>query len=91
LRLHFGAHQRGEKTMEGKARYIFPVIMTGILVFIVSFVVTFLNVGFPRNFISLWLTAFITGWPVAAVVAFFVIPPARRITQWITALIDGKP
>ena len=76
--------------MEGKARYIFPVIMTGIIVFLVSFLVTFLNVGFPANFVSLWLKAFFTGWPIAAVVAFFAIPAARKATGWIVARLDGK-
>ena len=76
--------------MEGKARYIFPVIMTGIIVFLVSFLVTFLNVGFPANFIALWLKAFFTGWPIAAVVAFFAIPAARKATGWIVARLDGK-
>lgn len=76
--------------MEGKARYIFPVIMTGIIVFLVSFLVTFLNVGFPANFMALWLKAFFTGWPIAAVVAFFAIPAARKVTVWLVARLDVK-
>lgn len=76
--------------MDGKARYIFPIIMTGIIVFLVSFLVTFLNVGFPANFVSLWLKAFVTGWPMAAAVAFFAIPMARAATLWIVGRLDGK-
>jgi hypothetical protein len=29
-------------------------------------------------------------WPVAATTAFFVMPPARRLTERIVALIDGR-
>lgn len=76
--------------MDGKARFIFPVIMTGIIVFLVSFLVTFLNVGFPANFLALWLKAFFTGWPMAAVVAFFAVPLARKATERIVARLDGK-
>ena len=59
--------------MEGKGKIIFPVIVTGIIVFIVSFLVTFLNIGFRANFVFLWLKAFVTAWPLAALVAFFAI------------------
>ena len=76
--------------MEGKARFIFPVIMTGIIVFVVSFLVTFLNVGFRVDFVALWLKAFFTGWPLAALVAFFAIPYARRWTLWLVARIEGQ-
>ena len=76
--------------MDGKARFIFPVIMTGIIVFLVSFLVTFLNVGFPASFLALWLKAFFTGWPMAAVVAFFAVPLARNATERIVARLDGK-
>ena len=72
--------------MEGKARFVFPVIMTGIIVFVVSF----LNVGFRVDFVALWLRAFFTGWPLAAVVAFFAIPYARRWTLWLVARIEGQ-
>jgi uncharacterized protein DUF2798 len=76
--------------MEGKARYIFPVVITGIIVFIVSFLVTFLNVGFRADFVALWLKAFFTGWPLAALVAFFAIPFARRFTGRLVGLIEGS-
>lgn len=76
--------------MEGKAKFIFPVLMTGIIVLLVSFLVTFLNVGFPADFVALWLKAFFTGWPFAAVVAFFAIPLARRWTLWLVAMVEGQ-
>jgi uncharacterized membrane protein YjjP (DUF1212 family) len=69
--------------MDGKAKYIFPVLITGIIVFVVSAVVTYTNIGFHPDFVARWLRAFITGWPVAAVTAYIVLPYVRDITAAI--------
>jgi hypothetical protein len=75
--------------MDGKAKYIFPVIITGIIVFVVSAVVTFANIGLRVDFVPRWLGAFIIGWPVAAVTAYLAIPYARRFTATVERLIGG--
>jgi Protein of unknown function (DUF2798) len=75
--------------MEGKARFIFPVVITAIIVFIVSGVVTFFNIGLRADFVPRWLSAFVVGWPVASVTAFIALPHARSVTQLIVSLIDG--
>ena len=74
--------------MDGKARFIFPVLITAIIVFVVSGVVTWTNIGFRFDFVTRWLSAFIVGWPVAAVTAFVAIPFVRRMTQALVTLID---
>jgi hypothetical protein len=74
--------------MEGKAKFIFPVIVTGIIVFVVSAVVTFTNIGFRADFVPRWLNAFVTGWPVAAVTAYFALPYVRRATVALVAMFD---
>jgi hypothetical protein len=76
-------------SMEGKARFIFPVLISALIVFVVSAVVTFTNIGLRGDFVPRWLKAFITGWPVAAVLAFFAVPHVRRATELIVRLIDG--
>ena len=80
---------RGDIHMDGKARLIFPVLITAVIVFVVSAVVTFSNIGFSADFVPRWLKAFFTGWPVAAVVAFFAVPVVQRLTAAIGRLIDG--
>ncbi|MGB8052009.1 MAG: DUF2798 domain-containing protein [Pseudolabrys sp.] len=75
--------------MEGKARFIFPVIIGALIVFVVSAVVTFANIGLRADFVPRWLRAFVTGWPVAAVL-FFAIPYVRRATEAIVRLIEGQ-
>jgi hypothetical protein len=76
--------------MEGKAKFIFPVIISALIVFVVSGVVTFSNIGLRADFVPRWLKAFATGWPVAAVLAFFAIPYVRPATDAIVRLIDGR-
>jgi hypothetical protein len=76
--------------MEGKARFIFPVIISALIVFVVSGVVTFTNIGLRADFVPRWLKAFVTGWPVAAVLAFIAIPYVRRATKVIMRMIEGQ-
>jgi hypothetical protein len=75
--------------MDGKAKYIFPVLITAIVVFVASAVVTWHNIGFRADYVSRWLSAFLVGWPVAAVTAYLAIPSVRRATQRLVARIDG--
>ena len=75
--------------MEGKAKVVFPIVITAIIVFIVSAVVTFFNLGLQTGFVVRWLSAFIVGWPVAAATAYLAIPLARAITQRIVSAIEG--
>jgi hypothetical protein len=75
--------------MEGRAKYIFPIIITAIIVFVVSAVVTFSNIGLRTDFVARWLGAFVTGWPVAAMTAFVAIPHVRRWTAAIERRIGG--
>lgn len=76
--------------MEGKAKLIFPILATAVIVFAVSAVVTVVNIGFRADFVRRWLTAFIIGWPVASVTDYFALPFVRRLTARIVALIEGK-
>ena len=75
--------------MEGKARFVFPVVITAIIVFVVSAVVTFFNIGLRTDFLGRWLSAFIVGWPVAAMTAYLAIPVARAVTVRIVSAIEG--
>jgi Protein of unknown function (DUF2798) len=76
--------------MDGKAKYIFPIIMSGVMAFLMTGLVTMLNLGLPANFLALWLRAFAIAWPFAALSAFLAIPIARRLTGHIVARIEGR-
>jgi len=75
--------------MEGNAKFVFPIVITAIIVFIVSAVVTFSNIWLRADFVTRWLSAFMVGWPVAAVTAFIAFPFARAVTLRIVGLIEG--
>jgi uncharacterized protein DUF2798 len=76
--------------MDGKAKYIFPVVITAIIVFVVSGVVTWTNIGFRFDFVGRWMSAFVVGWPVASVTAFVAIPFARQATARLVAMLEAR-
>ena len=73
--------------MTGKARFIFPVMMSAVMAFLMTALVTFINLGLPPDFIRRWLGAFAIAWPFAAISAFVASPIARRATGAITRII----
>ena len=76
--------------MEAKSRAILAVLMTSVMVFMVTLLVTYLNLGFDPDFVRQWVKAYFIAWPIAAATAFLVMPPARRLTERIVALMDGR-
>jgi uncharacterized protein DUF2798 len=74
--------------MEARARLILALVMSSVMVFMVTLLVTFLNLGFRSDFLIQWVKAYFIAWPVAAATAFFVMMPARRLTERIVSLID---
>lgn len=73
--------------MTGKARFIFPVLTAGVMAFLMTALVTYLNLGFPADFLARWMKAFAIAWPCAALAAFIAIPLARRATGFIVSIV----
>lgn len=61
------------------------VIMSIMMGFLMSGIVTTINVGMPENFIEIWMNAFIRVTPIAFVVILIVRPLVEKILQKITA------
>ena len=74
--------------MEGKARFIFPVVITAIIAFVVSGALTFFSIGWRNDFVTRWWSAFAIGWPIAASTAYLAMPLARSLTRRIVAAIE---
>ena len=74
--------------MEGKARFVFPVVITAIIAFVVSGALTFFNIGWRNDFVIRWWSAYAIGWPIGASTAYLAIPFARSLTQRIVAAIE---
>lgn len=78
--------------MQGKARYIFAAIQSGIMAFLMTAIVTALNVGFPPDYVARWLRAFIIAWPCAFGAALVARPFAQAGTEAIMRKLGGpKP
>ena len=82
------AQYLSERRMEGKARLVFPVMITAIIAFVVSGALTFFNIGWRNDFVMRWWSALAIGWPIAASTAYLAIPFARSLTQRIVAAIE---
>jgi hypothetical protein len=76
--------------MAAKERLILALLMSSVMVLMVTLLVTYLNLGFDPDFLRQWAKAYFIAWPVAASTGFLVMPPARRLTDRIVALIDGR-
>jgi hypothetical protein len=76
--------------MEGKARVIFAATMSSMMVFMVTMIATYLNLGFRVDFVRQWAKAYVVAWPIAGTTCFLVMPFARRVTSLIVTLIEGS-
>jgi hypothetical protein len=73
--------------MQLLARLILATLMTAVMVFMVTLIVTFINLGFRSDFLQQWAKAYFIAWPIAALTAFVIMPGARRATDAIMARI----
>lgn len=72
-----------------KPKHIQPVIMAGIMAGLMTGFVTWLNLGFPANFLQLWGHAFMIAWPIAAGTAFLAIPVSVKLTQKLLSALGA--
>jgi len=87
----------GRKTLRGFRgtvmtrieRLILSIAMTSMMVFMVTLVATYLNLGLRADFVFQWAKAYIVAWPIAAATAYLVMPMSRRLTTRIVNRIDG--
>ena len=76
--------------MSGKARIIFPTIMAFIMSFIVSGLITLINLGPVAHFLWSWMVAWVVAFPCATFAALISQAPARRATEIICGWLDGR-
>ena len=74
--------------MQDKARFIQPVIVAAIMAFLMTAVITIINLGLPPDFLRRWAIAFAVAWPFATIAAFIAIPIAKRATAFIIGVLD---
>lgn len=63
-------------------RLVFTFLMSAFMSFIMSGIITFLNLGFQEDFFMQWLLgAFPKAWAVAFPVVFFIVPYVAKLTE----------
>ena len=73
--------------MDAKTRFIRAAVMSSMMVFMVTLIVTYLNLGLRPDFLLQWVKAYFIAWPIAAVTGFLVMPMARRATDGIVRMM----
>jgi Protein of unknown function (DUF2798) len=80
----------GTTIMDDKTRLILVLLMTSVMVLMVTLLATCLNLGFRSDFVVQWIEAYFIAWLVATLTGYAVMPTARRLTDRIVHLIDGR-
>jgi len=63
-----------------KFHFVFSLVMGATMVFLMTFVITLINVGWVENFFQMWIKAFGIAYVIVVPVIFFLAPMARKIT-----------
>ena len=63
-----------------KFHLVFSLLMGAMMIFVMTFVITAVNVGFSSQFPFIWMKAFAVAYMVGVPVIFFLAPVARRLT-----------
>jgi hypothetical protein len=63
-----------------KFHLVFSFIMGALMISLMTFVITAVNVGFTPDFLARWGKAFAVAYVVGVPVIFFLAPLARKIT-----------
>jgi hypothetical protein len=63
-----------------KFHLVFSLVMGAMMIFIMTFVITLVNVGWSTQFLMTWMKAFGIAYVVGVPVIFFLAPVARKLT-----------
>ena len=69
-----------------KFHMLFSVVMGAMMISIMTFVITWVNIGLGPQFIAIWGKAFTIAYAVGVPVIFFLAPVARKITGRILGM-----
>jgi hypothetical protein len=63
-----------------KFHLVFSLVMGLLMISLMTFVITVVNIGLPADFLSRWGQAFAVAYAVGVPVIFFMAPVARKLT-----------
>ena len=66
-----------------KFHLVFSLLMGAMMIFVMTLVITLVNVGYSEAFLRTWMKAFAIAYFVGVPVIFFLAPVARKLTAGI--------
>ena len=63
-----------------KFHLVFSMVMGALMIFVMTFVITLVNVGWSAQLLVTWMKAFAIAYVVGVPVIFFLAPVARKLT-----------
>jgi Protein of unknown function (DUF2798) len=69
-----------------KFQLVFALLMGAMMFFVMSFVITCVNIGWTETFFQSWARTFGIAYLVGVPMIYFLAPVARRLTDRIVAL-----
>ncbi len=63
-----------------KFHLVFSLLMGAMMIFVMTLVITLVNVGYSDVFLATWMKAFVIAYVVGVPVIFFLAPVARKLT-----------
>jgi len=63
-----------------KFHLVFSFVMGAMMISLMTFVITWVNVGLGPDFVARWMKAFAIAYVVGVPVIFFLAPVARKLT-----------
>ena len=76
--------KKNKKRVELKRKIIFALVMGSITTGIISFSLIAINIGFPKNFIYLWLKSWCLAYLFVIPAILFIAPPIERLVNRIS-------
>ena len=68
------------KLWKNRFHLVFSLLMGAMMISLMTFVITFVNVGLVEDFVGRWLRAFLIAYVVGVPVIYFLAPFARKMT-----------
>lgn len=72
-----------------KFHLVFSFVMGAMMISLMTFVITLVNVGWGAHFLGTWLKAFSVAYVVGVPVIFFLAPVARKLTGRLLGVVPA--
>ena len=69
-----------------KFHLVFSLVMGAMMISVMTFVISMVNVGWTPNFFQVWAKAFAVAYGVGVPVIFFLAPVARKTTAKVVGI-----